>query len=144
MDDHALHMDSVFPRLVIAAEDYARERMVEFGVLVDDDRCVAAEFEHDLFLARLRLQVPADTRRAGERQQFQPFVGGEQVGARARRGQDAERTLGQDVAFGEHLTHDDRAQRSEEHTSELQSLMRISYAVFCLKKNTLSPSSSRY
>src|SRR3546814_4546877 len=28
------------------------------------------------------------------------------------------------------------AGRSEEHTSELQSLMRISYAVFCLKKNT--------
>src|SRR3546814_5267351 len=27
------------------------------------------------------------------------------------------------------------ALRSEEHTSELQSLMRISYAVFCLKKN---------
>src|SRR3546814_7430922 len=27
-----------------------------------------------------------------------------------------------------------RADRSEEHTSELQSLMRISYAVFCLKK----------
>src|SRR3546814_8547575 len=29
-----------------------------------------------------------------------------------------------------------RQVRSEEHTSELQSLMRISYAVFCLKKNT--------
>src|SRR3546814_7306870 len=29
--------------------------------------------------------------------------------------------------------------RSEEHTSELQSLMRISYAVFCLKKNTKKP-----
>src|SRR3546814_9934870 len=28
------------------------------------------------------------------------------------------------------------APRSEEHTSELQSLMRISYAVFCLKKTT--------
>src|SRR3546814_4541044 len=28
----------------------------------------------------------------------------------------------------------DRPKRSEEHTSELQSLMRISYAVFCLKK----------
>src|SRR3546814_9166962 len=28
--------------------------------------------------------------------------------------------------------------RSEEHTSELQSLMRISYAVFCLKKKTTS------
>src|SRR3546814_2521377 len=33
-----------------------------------------------------------------------------------------------DIASGDH----DR--RSEEHTSELQSLMRISYAVFCLKK----------
>src|SRR3546814_10807117 len=32
------------------------------------------------------------------------------------------------------LAHD--PQRSEEHTSELQSLMRISYAVFCLKKKT--------
>src|SRR3546814_2544124 len=36
------------------------------------------------------------------------------------------------------------AQRSEEHTSELQSLMRISYAVFCLKtqknRNTNKPS----
>src|SRR3546814_3160472 len=30
--------------------------------------------------------------------------------------------------------------RSEEHTSELQSLMRISYAVFCLKKKTISDS----
>src|SRR3546814_6100518 len=30
----------------------------------------------------------------------------------------------------------DSAARSEEHTSELQSLMRISYAVFCLKKKT--------
>src|SRR3546814_4616484 len=32
------------------------------------------------------------------------------------------------------LTHEGAAPRSEEHTSELQSLMRISYAVFCLKK----------
>src|SRR3546814_2026865 len=31
-------------------------------------------------------------------------------------------------------TDEDLYQRSEEHTSELQSLMRISYAVFCLKK----------
>src|SRR3546814_4701438 len=30
--------------------------------------------------------------------------------------------------------------RSEEHTSELQSLMRISYAVFCLKKKNLNTS----
>src|SRR3546814_9975226 len=31
------------------------------------------------------------------------------------------------------VTHQFRVTRSEEHTSELQSLMRISYAVFCLK-----------
>src|SRR3546814_10180799 len=34
----------------------------------------------------------------------------------------------------ESLTSVQRFVRSEEHTSELQSLMRISYAVFCLKK----------
>src|SRR3546814_4131359 len=32
----------------------------------------------------------------------------------------------------------ERRARSEEHTSELQSLMRISYAVFCLKKKKLN------
>src|SRR3546814_7405554 len=37
------------------------------------------------------------------------------------------------VARARAWTHVD-ADRSEEHTSELQSLMRISYAVFCLKK----------
>src|SRR3546814_6245226 len=31
-----------------------------------------------------------------------------------------------------------RGDRSEEHTSELQSLMRISYAVFCLQKNKIT------
>src|SRR3546814_5485175 len=34
------------------------------------------------------------------------------------------------------LQRRDHIGRSEEHTSELQSLMRISYAVFCLKKKT--------
>src|SRR3546814_10730246 len=38
------------------------------------------------------------------------------------------------VAFPEEVCFRDA--RSEEHTSELQSLMRISYAVFCLKKKT--------
>src|SRR3546814_1328284 len=37
-------------------------------------------------------------------------------------------TTADDIAIGDVLL------RSEEHTSELQSLMRISYAVFCLKK----------
>src|SRR3546814_9014748 len=35
------------------------------------------------------------------------------------------------------------AKRSEEHTSELQSLMRISYAVFCLKKKKIDSTTSK-
>src|SRR3546814_1580453 len=39
------------------------------------------------------------------------------------------------IQFPDPIQHPDRSPlRSEEHTSELQSLMRISYAVFCLKK----------
>src|SRR3546814_4768201 len=41
------------------------------------------------------------------------------------------------------LTINFLAPRSEEHTSELQSLMRISYAVFCLKKTKLKSSVRR-
>src|SRR3546814_1257315 len=37
----------------------------------------------------------------------------------------------------------DAERRSEEHTSELQSLMRISYAVFCLKKKKHNNTSNR-
>src|SRR3546814_10816600 len=48
------------------------------------------------------------------------------------------RTAGQDRAEGQRRAGPGAAVRhsgrSEEHTSELQSLMRISYAVFCLKK----------
>src|SRR3546814_1056968 len=42
--------------------------------------------------------------------------------------------LGQGFAPSQQRAQLPRMQRSEEHTSELQSLMRISYAVFCLKK----------
>src|SRR3546814_6291867 len=44
--------------------------------------------------------------------------------------------VGADAAFEPRLVtpHPDMHLRSEEHTYELQSLMRISYAVFCLKK----------
>src|SRR3546814_2630743 len=39
---------------------------------------------------------------------------------------------------GSCIVHDIKGEnRSEEHTSELQSLMRISYAVFCLKQNNI-------
>src|SRR3546814_3721889 len=42
-----------------------------------------------------------------------------------------------DAVLPEHKIGSFQPDRSEEHTSELQSLMRISYAVFCLKKKTI-------
>src|SRR3546814_4997123 len=42
------------------------------------------------------------------------------------------------IAFDTHGPAIDPDTRSEEHTSELQSLMRISYAVFCLKKKIIN------
>src|SRR3546814_6482768 len=48
------------------------------------------------------------------------------------------RPLGDFNAIDENGAPITREQRSEEHTSELQSPMRIPYAVFCLKKKTIS------
>src|SRR3546814_4667360 len=42
------------------------------------------------------------------------------------------------ITAEDHVLEPSAGTRSEEHTSELQSLMRISYAVFCLKKKTTS------
>src|SRR3546814_4253113 len=64
-------------------------------------------------------------------------------------------TIGPESVSTFHTSHDTppvsgssgspRAGRSEEHTSELQSLMRISYAVFCLKKkNKKKQTSTQY
>src|SRR3546814_8507897 len=47
---------------------------------------------------------------------------------------EASDTPGHGPDFSDGLVGDRGHRRSEEHTSELQSLMRISYAVFCLKK----------
>src|SRR3546814_2643120 len=52
---------------------------------------------------------------------------------RARRGGERDQGAGVSVSA---LQDGFAKVRSEEHTSELQSLMRISYAVFCLKKKT--------
>src|SRR3546814_2470256 len=60
------------------------------------------------------------------------------IGGRQRVRKDAEQerpeTQADQILAEQHDRRRDRARlRSEEHTSELQSLMRISYAVFCLK-----------
>src|SRR3546814_6902604 len=54
---------------------------------------------------------------------------GSLLGRRHRLGEEIDGGLDATSAMGD-------AERSEEHTSELQSLMRLSYAVFCLKKKT--------
>src|SRR3546814_8206154 len=46
------------------------------------------------------------------------------------------------LATGRPRIYCEQGRRSEEHTSELQSLMRISYAVFCLKKKKISRTST--
>src|SRR3546814_8058506 len=52
----------------------------------------------------------------------------------ARIGGDPEHSHDKGARGGNGGGHGSQPKRSEEHTSELQSLMRISYAVFCLKK----------
>src|SRR3546814_6094603 len=55
------------------------------------------------------------------------------------------RTRGRAVRLlQQRFQRDRRSGRSEEHTSELQSLMRISYAVFCLKKKTTNKNKQNY
>src|SRR3546814_10556157 len=52
--------------------------------------------------------------------------------------------IGLDVHHAPVYVRPRRIDRSEEHTSELQSLMRISYAVFCLKKKNKTPKPTTY
>src|SRR3546814_2375962 len=88
----------------------------------------------------------SDLGRAGTRQ-FRQCAGRGRIAARARRGQcpgirislrDAHLARSAEAcqlpAFRRRSARCGSGARSEEHTSELQSLMRISYAVFCLKK----------
>src|SRR3546814_3291935 len=77
---------------------------------------------------------------------------GDQFLARARRAAEHHRSVRARHA-ADHLAQpagcrarpdDQRFERSEEHTSELQSLMRISYAVFCLKKKKIRNNTTTY
>src|SRR3546814_6865957 len=72
----------------------------------------------------------------GEREKPHGKAGGGAGGTGSQRVADRRRLADQGkVTLGSHRTDASGGQmRSEEHTSELQSLMRISYAVFCLKK----------
>src|SRR3546814_5439336 len=89
----------------------------------------AVELEPDIErhqVARRRHDAHAER---GEQDQRRIF-GAHAAAEKARRDHTADEAGGVDQQLRE------TAERSEEHTSELQSLMRISYAVFCLKKKT--------
>src|SRR3546814_9704910 len=72
---------------------------------------------------------------AGHEAQRGEVVLGEDPG-QGRRGVDRQDRQSEGGADAVRADQRLEAHRSEEHTSELQSLMRISYAVFCLKKKT--------
>src|SRR3546814_10171695 len=74
---------------------------------------------------RLRIPQPINSFKRSSTQSVRPTP--QRLGPRTRPG--LRRRVGADSRWGYN-------RRSEEHTSELQSLMRISYAVFCLKKKT--------
>src|SRR3546814_6823933 len=79
----------------------------------------------------LRRRVGSIVVLVGVRAVHQPVDGVHQVGVAADRGLAQRHGRRVQEAVGEGVGEE---VRSEEHTSELQSLMRISYAVFCLKK----------
>src|SRR3546814_8689814 len=91
------------------------------------ERCVRwifrSEFEGGIIIVDL------------EEDAFAPKIEGAEVSFRAVAGAKViPADGGEEFSLGNDFTN--RVFRSEEHTSELQSLMRTSYAVFCLKKTT--------
>src|SRR3546814_5482011 len=72
---------------------------------------------------------------------FDGLLMSDDLGIHALKGSFAERAQGVVDAGCDIVLH---CSRSEEHPSELQSLMRISYAVFCLKKKTTDKQAKRY
>src|SRR3546814_8750149 len=111
---------------------------MEEGPLATESREYFAKCRHDFAFGARRVQPAAPGFANGQRDEDRqenpgnaedgkghaPAIGFGHVSAGDRSDQDA----------GGHSQRVDRKCRSEEHTSELQSLMRISYAVFCLKK----------
>src|SRR3546814_1066452 len=84
----------------------------------------------DLYVKLMRTAWPSSPRwRTGE---CQPST----FGCDGRHGEALRRSC-RGSHFDLRLRRGRHSERSEEHTSELQSLMRISYAVFCLKKKKI-------
>src|SRR3546814_2444906 len=103
--------DPLFPYTTRVRSEAARERLAQAHKALQAAERELVEAREAFFRAKAR-QEALEKRRDSWR--------GEQRALEARQEED--------------ITADLLMARSEEHTSELQSLMRISYAVFCLKK----------
>src|SRR3546814_1966265 len=114
-------------------------------------RCPAAcafGFQIGITAARERNRACAGARAECDRRKKESLIGDklleqcrslERTRPGAAQGKRGKRRIDQPKARRRDLIHPADVlitQRSEEHTSELQSLMRISYAVFCLQQNT--------
>ena len=97
--------------MVKCAKDYALQGMVEIGILIDDHRRIAAQLQNDRLLACLCFQSPANAGRASKGEQFQPLILSEQIRSVTASRQDRKSALWQNIALGQNLAHNDRAQR---------------------------------
>src|SRR3546814_8357910 len=98
---------------------------VDQQVEKDEDGCVENDDSHHEAIVAIDRALHEEAADAGQR---------EDLLHDDRPGDDVGRDRPQIAHDGQEGGAHDMAPRSEEHTSELQSLMRISYAVFCLKK----------
>src|SRR3546814_3303083 len=114
--------------------------------LGDDDGCGQRQEEVGPRLKGKR-QAQTEGRTQNQRQRREQAIAAEIVDLDLVQGTGARRArappspvLGHvhDLPFGRRTLGELGSARSEEHTSELQSLMRISYAVFCLNKKTIA------
>src|SRR3546814_5528511 len=112
----------------------ARDRHVVPAVGAEQHRLAAVEFDRDHEQLRVQLAEVVAAAAASEDVAQEAFDFGvvEQAG-----GHQAAEAVDQVRPAHVERVEQQAAPRSEEHTSELQSLMRISYAVFCLKKKII-------
>src|SRR3546814_3926429 len=99
-----------------------RLEIIETRIAGHDRRRLSQRHQHVAIAAQV-----AERRRLVDQRSGVARIGGERPVVPAER-------RGQPLLVTDQIRLERERGRSEEHTSELQSLMRISYAVFCLKK----------
>src|SRR3546814_7311759 len=121
--------DTLFPYTTLCRSGPAGDRRYEVADAHPARRSARARLRTDV---EWRAAAAAARRSRGDPRRTRRAAGGASRGDADRAARMAGRRIADQPRSG--LRRFLRDARSEEHTSELQSLMRISYAVFCLKK----------